>query len=104
MARFERHRSLRCEIKCHFSLNSFSTSATGPLRTKHLGYRITRRRENSQPLERSVASTPLVDNYGAPESDAARGDKRPFNDASTLCGHSTPSKADKGVHARFAEL
>jgi hypothetical protein len=29
MARFERHCSLECEINDHFSLNSFSPSATG---------------------------------------------------------------------------
>ena len=56
-------------------------TAQGRLRTKHLGYRIARRRANSQPLERSVASTALTNDHAAPESATAHGDKRPFNGA-----------------------
>jgi hypothetical protein len=41
---------------------------------------------NSQPLERSVASRALTNAHSAPETAAARGDKRPFN-AATLSGH-----------------
>jgi hypothetical protein len=36
-------------------------------------------RENSQPLERLVASRALTNDHSVPESATARGEKRPFN-------------------------
>jgi hypothetical protein len=58
------------------AVRSGSTADQGPWLSA-----FTRRRENSQPLERFVASRALTNDHSVPESATAPSEKRPFNAA-----------------------